>query len=72
MTHQCPRYLALTPQTLFRVAIAIIKLAENDMCACESVSDLFAFVGGMTSRLWAADKLIAVGPVLLEESRCLD
>jgi hypothetical protein len=64
--------LALTPQTLFRVAIAIIKLAENDMCACESVSDLFAFVGGMTSRLWAADKLIAVGPVLLEESRCLD
>jgi glutamate 5-kinase len=66
--------LALTPQTLFRVAIAIIKLAENDMCACESVSDLFAFVGGMTSRLWAADKLIAVGQskALLSEEPSAD
>ncbi|RSH83025.1 hypothetical protein EHS25_005735 [Saitozyma podzolica] len=56
--------------TLFRVAIAILKLAENELCACDGVSDLFAFVGGMTSRFWAADKLIAAGqskPLLSEE-----
>ncbi|WVR07341.1 hypothetical protein IAU60_004382 [Kwoniella sp. DSM 27419] len=46
--------------TLFRVAIAILKLNESEMCATESVSDLFAFISSMTSRLWNADKLIAL------------
>ena len=42
------------------MAIAILKLNEADILAADSVSDLFGFVSGMTSRLWAADKLIAV------------
>jgi hypothetical protein len=64
----------LIPQTLFRVAIASLKLAENELCACEGVSDLFAFVGGMIWRLWAADKLIAAGQskALLSEEPSAD
>lgn len=54
-------------KSLFRVAISILKLNESDILGCDSVSDLFAFVLGMTSRLWAADKLINVcqqtGPI---------
>ncbi|WWC63060.1 uncharacterized protein I303_105659 [Kwoniella dejecticola CBS 10117] len=46
--------------TLFRVAIAILKLNEAEICATESVSDLFSFISTMTSRLWNADKLIAL------------
>jgi hypothetical protein len=45
---------------LFRVAIAILKLNEAELCATESVTDLFSFISGMTSRLWGADKLIAL------------
>ncbi|OCF75968.1 hypothetical protein I204_03265 [Kwoniella mangroviensis CBS 8886] len=45
--------------TLFRVAIAILKLNEAEIGATESVSDLFSFISNMTSRLWNADKLIA-------------
>lgn len=33
---------------------------ETGITACESVSDLFTFMSSMTSRLWTADKLIAV------------
>ncbi|WVQ99801.1 hypothetical protein IAU59_006943 [Kwoniella sp. CBS 9459] len=46
--------------TLFRVAIAILKSNEAEICATESVSDLFAFISNMTSRLWNADKLIGL------------
>lgn len=46
---------------LFRVAIAILKLNEADLLTCDSAGDLFALVGGMTGRLWAAEKLIQVG-----------
>lgn len=46
--------------SLFRVALGILKLNEGEMMACESVGDLFALIGGMTGRLWVADRLIAV------------
>lgn len=45
---------------LFRVAIAILKLNEAEIIACESVGDLFGAISGMTSRLWSADKLVAL------------
>jgi len=45
---------------LFRVALSILKLNEPDVLGAEGVGDLFAVVGGMTSRLWSADKLITV------------
>lgn len=45
---------------LFRVALSILKLNEPDILGAEGVGDLFAVVGGMTSRLWSADKLITV------------
>ncbi|ODN96372.1 hypothetical protein L198_04086 [Cryptococcus wingfieldii CBS 7118] len=46
--------------SIFRVAVAILKLNEVEICACESVGDLFTIISSMTSRLWAADKLIAL------------
>ncbi|WWC90928.1 uncharacterized protein L201_005866 [Kwoniella dendrophila CBS 6074] len=46
--------------TLFRVGIAILKLNEVEICSADSVSDLFSFISTMTSRLWNADKLIAL------------
>ncbi|ODO03174.1 hypothetical protein I350_06019 [Cryptococcus amylolentus CBS 6273] len=46
--------------SIFRVAVAILKLNEVEICACENVGDLFTFISSMTSRLWAADKLIAL------------
>lgn len=55
------------PQTLFRIAIAILKMHETEICACESVGDLFTLMSTMTSRLWAADKLIAVSLGLRHE-----
>ncbi|ORX38703.1 rab-GTPase-TBC domain-domain-containing protein [Kockovaella imperatae] len=45
---------------LFRIALAILKLNEPDLLAADSVSDLFAIINGTTSRLWTADKLIAL------------
>ncbi|CAK9779640.1 TBC-domain-containing protein [Cutaneotrichosporon oleaginosum] len=45
---------------LFRVALAVLRLNEAEICACESVGDLFSAIGGMTSRLWSAEKLIAM------------
>ncbi|GMK58448.1 hypothetical protein CspeluHIS016_0504800 [Cutaneotrichosporon spelunceum] len=45
---------------LFRVALAVLKLNEAEICACESVGDLFSAIGGMTSRLWSADKLVSL------------
>ncbi|WVQ76837.1 hypothetical protein IAR50_006511 [Cryptococcus sp. DSM 104548] len=46
--------------SIFRVAVAILKLNEAEICACETVGDLFTFISSMTSRLWAADKLISL------------
>ncbi|WVQ84107.1 hypothetical protein IAT38_006252 [Cryptococcus sp. DSM 104549] len=46
--------------SIFRVAVAILKLNETEICNCESVSDLFSFISSMTSRLWGADKLISL------------
>ena len=53
-------------QTLFRIAIAILKMHESEICSCGSVGDLFTYMSNMTSRLWAADKLIAVSPSTLQ------
>jgi hypothetical protein len=52
-------------QTLYRVAVAILKLSEGEILSAEGVSELFSCVSGMTSRLWAADKLIQVSQTLL-------
>ncbi|KAL7423526.1 hypothetical protein Q5752_001106 [Cryptotrichosporon argae] len=46
--------------TIFRVALAVLKMNEPELCAASSVSDLFALTARMTARLWAADRLIAV------------
>jgi hypothetical protein len=54
--------LKLTDQSLYRIAIAILKSNEQDILGAETVSDLFSVISGMTSRLWAADKLISVSP----------
>lgn len=59
-------------QALFRVAIAILKMNETGITSCESVSDLFTFMSNMTSRLWTADKLIAVCVSLLSVGMVAD
>ncbi|OWZ43504.1 hypothetical protein C351_02880 [Cryptococcus neoformans c8] len=46
--------------SIFRVAIAILKINEIEICNCKTVGDLFSFISTMTSRLWAADKLISL------------
>ena len=45
---------------MFRIAISILKMHEPEITSCEGVGDLFTLMSNMTSRLWAADKLIAV------------
>lgn len=47
-------------QSIFRIAIAILKINEAEICDCKTVGDIFSFISTMTSRLWAADKLISV------------
>ncbi|KIR36411.1 hypothetical protein I352_01360 [Cryptococcus deuterogattii MMRL2647] len=46
--------------SIFRVAIAILKINEAEICDCKTVGDIFSFISTMTSRLWAADKLISL------------
>ncbi|KIR80605.1 hypothetical protein I306_02059 [Cryptococcus gattii EJB2] len=46
--------------SIFRVAIAILKINEAEICNCKTVGDIFSFISTMTSRLWAADKLITL------------
>ncbi|XAO21799.1 hypothetical protein I312_100555 [Cryptococcus bacillisporus CA1280] len=46
--------------SIFRVAIAILKINEAEICNCKTVGDIFSFISTMTSRLWAADKLISL------------
>lgn len=46
--------------SIFRVAVAILKINEIEICNCKTVGDLFTFISAMTSRLWAADKLVSL------------
>lgn len=52
------------------MAIAILKSNEAEILGAETVSDLFGFVGGMTSRLWAADKLISASRSATSNTGC--
>lgn len=45
---------------MFRTALAILKLAEPEILACESAADLFGVLSGMMGRTWSADRLITV------------
>ncbi|KAG8734169.1 hypothetical protein FRC11_010387 [Ceratobasidium sp. 423] len=45
---------------LFRIGLAIIRINEPDLLACESASALYQYLEGMTARMWQADKLMKV------------
>jgi len=44
--------------TLFRVAIALLKINEPDLLQCDSMPGLYVQFEGMTARMWHADKLL--------------
>jgi hypothetical protein len=63
------------PQTVLRVwdcfmvdgqdviiltALAILKLGEEGLLECDSVSDLFDYLNAITERLWSPDKVVQV------------
>ncbi|CAE6429807.1 unnamed protein product [Rhizoctonia solani] len=45
---------------LFRIGLAIIRINEPELLACESASSLYQYLEGMTARMWQADKLMKV------------
>ncbi|KAF8313582.1 TBC-domain-containing protein [Clavulina sp. PMI_390] len=46
---------------LFRVALAMLKMNEAELLACDSVSTLYIHLESMTTRMWHPDKLLKVG-----------
>ncbi|KAH7341695.1 rab-GTPase-TBC domain-containing protein [Rhizoctonia solani] len=45
---------------LFRIGLAIIRINEPDLLACDSAPALYQYLEGMTARMWQADKLMKV------------
>ncbi|GAA5866842.1 hypothetical protein JCM3774_001818 [Rhodotorula dairenensis] len=45
---------------LFRVALAILKLHESELLACDSAAGLYAMLGQLPAGLWNADRLLKV------------
>ncbi|BGO89926.1 hypothetical protein NBRC10512_006451 [Rhodotorula toruloides] len=45
---------------LFRVALAILKLHEAELLACDSAASLYALLGHLPAGLWNADRLLKV------------
>ncbi|BGP23116.1 hypothetical protein JCM10295v2_002009 [Rhodotorula toruloides] len=45
---------------LFRIAVAILKLHEAELLACDSAASLYALLGQLPSGLWNADRLLKV------------
>lgn len=45
---------------LFRVALAILRLNEAELLACDSISSLYVHLESMTTRQWHPDKLLKV------------
>ncbi|KAG9013916.1 hypothetical protein FRB93_000297 [Tulasnella sp. JGI-2019a] len=48
---------------LFRVALAVLKIHEAELLACESMPTLYLHFESMTARMWQADKLLKVSNV---------
>ncbi|KAG8769902.1 hypothetical protein FRC12_004649 [Ceratobasidium sp. 428] len=45
---------------LFRIGLAIIRINEPELLACDSAPTLYQYLEGMTARMWQADKLMKV------------
>jgi hypothetical protein len=45
---------------LFRIGLAIIRINEAELLACDSAPTLYQYLEGMTARTWQADKLMKV------------
>ncbi|QRW04023.1 Rab-GTPase-TBC domain protein [Ceratobasidium sp. AG-Ba] len=45
---------------LFRIGLAIIRINEPELLACDSTPTLYQYLEGMTARMWQADKLMKV------------
>jgi small G protein signaling modulator 3 len=50
---------------LFRVSLAILKIGEEDLLSCQSLSSVYSVLESLPTRMWDADKLLRVGQVLL-------
>jgi hypothetical protein len=47
--------------TLFRIAVAMLRINETELLDCDSISSLYTRLESMTTRMWQPDKLLKVG-----------
>lgn len=45
---------------LFRVALALLRINEPELLACDSIAAIYVHLESMTTRMWHADKLMKV------------
>lgn len=45
---------------LFRVALAVLKIAEEELVKCESMPALYVALESLPTRMWPADRLLQV------------
>jgi hypothetical protein len=50
---------------LFRVSLAILKIGEEDLLRCQSLSSVYSVLESLPTRMWDADKLLKVGRLIL-------
>jgi hypothetical protein len=51
---------------LFRVALAILTLCEEELLKCQSMPSLYIALKSLPTRMWQADKLIQVRPHMID------
>lgn len=56
--------------TLFRVAVAILRINEAELLDCNSISSLYMRLESMTTRMWQPDKLLKVRRTRPQRSAC--
>lgn len=49
---------------LLRTALAILRLNEQELLACESIPALYVALESLPTRMWLADKLLQVSKLL--------
>ena len=47
---------------LFRLAMAILRIGEQELLLCESVPAVYVALESLPTRMWESDKLLQAGP----------
>lgn len=48
---------------LFRVALAILRVSEDDLLLCDSIPSVYVALESLPNRMWRPDKLLKVCPL---------